>query len=92
MNIKLSDNLRIKRYDAMNIIIEQDVIRKKKETEEEYIDQQILGYYPTVESALRGVINKGLLESKVNTLEEYINDIRRIKDDLKREVASECEV
>lgn len=89
MNIKLSDNLRIKRYDERNIVIEQDIVSEKKKTKEKYISQKVLGYYPTVETALEDVVNTGLLERDVSTLEQYINDIRLVKDELKREVRSE---
>ena len=53
MNYKLTEEFGIKRVDPNNWGIYQVVTRKRKETEEVYQDEKILGYAGDLESAYR---------------------------------------
>ena len=92
INIPLRDDLRIRRWDDRNIIIEQDQIHKKRKTGEEYEVQIILGYYNTLESAVLSAIERGYLEGDVNTLEDYLNDLERVKREIIKGVVDNYEI
>jgi len=68
----VTDEVRITRHDVYNISIEQltEVTKKSGEVKQEW---QTIGYYPDVNTALKGVIRKNLIvdEKEVKSIESY---------------------
>ena len=68
----VTDEVRITRHDIYNISIEQltEVTKKSGEVKQEW---QTIGYYPDVNTALKGVIRKNLIvdEKEVKSIESY---------------------
>ena len=83
--IKLSEDYGIG-SDEMNIILYQRKVNQKEETKnfgKEYYSP--IGYYSSIESVLRALINKQIqinlaeqtsLESLINSVETYVNLLR----------------
>jgi len=68
----VTDEVRITRHDVYNISIEQltEVTKKSGEVKQEW---QTIGYYPDVNTALKGVIRKNLIvdEKEVKSIGSY---------------------
>jgi uncharacterized protein (DUF927 family) len=94
--IKLSEDYGIG-SDEFNIILYQRKVNQREDTKnfgKEYYS--VIGYYSSVESLLKGLINKQIqinlaeqttLESLVNSVETYVNllknDVQLVVDSLK---------
>lgn len=66
--------------DGTQFILQKQVEAEKKDTKEKYIRKDNVGYYPSLETALKGCLHKILLEEvqeKTMTLKEVIEVIER---------------
>ena len=66
--------------DGTQFILQKFVEAEKKDTKEKYIRKDNVGYYPSLEMALKGCLHKILLEEvqeKTMTLKEVIEVIER---------------
>lgn len=66
--------------DGTQFILQKQVEAEKKDTKEKYIRKDNIGYYPSLEMALKGCLHKILLEEvqeKTMTLKEVIEVIER---------------
>lgn len=64
--------------DGTQFILQKLVEAEKKDTKEKYIRKDNVGYYPSLETALKGCLHKILLEEvqeKTMTLKEVIEVI-----------------
>lgn len=66
--------------DGTQFILQKQVEAEKKDTKEKYIRKDNVGYYPSLETALKGCLHKILLEEvqeKTMTLKEVIELIEK---------------
>lgn len=66
--------------DGTQFILQKQVEAEKKDTKEKYIRKDNVGYYPSLETALKGCLHKILLEEvqeKTMTLKEVIEVIEK---------------
>lgn len=66
--------------DGTQFILQKLVEAEKKDTKEKYIRKDNVGYYPSLEMALKGCLHKILLEEvqeKTMTLKEVIEVIEK---------------
>ena len=66
--------------DGAQFILQKSVEAEKKDTKEKYIRKDNVGYYPSLEMALKGCLHKILLEEvqeKTMTLKEVVEVIER---------------
>ena len=66
--------------DGTQFILQKFVEAEKKDTKEKYIRKDNVGYYPSLETALKGCLHKILLEEvqeKTMTLKEVIELIEK---------------
>lgn len=66
--------------DGTQFILQKLVEAEKKDTKEKYIRKDNVGYYPSLETALKGCLHKILLEEvqeKTMTLKEVIEVIEK---------------
>ena len=66
--------------DGTQFILQKQVEAEKKDTKEKYIRKDNVGYYPSLEMALKGRLHKILLEEvqeKTMTLKEVIEVIEK---------------
>lgn len=66
--------------DGTQFILQKSVEAEKKGTKEKYIRKDNVGYYPSLEMALKGCLHKILLEEvqeKTMTLKEVVEVIER---------------
>lgn len=79
--IQITETIRIRKFDELNLVIEilKPVINKK--TKEEKSEWKREGYYDSLKLALNGVLKKELLDipEKNITIENVINEIKRIE-------------
>ena len=96
--IKLSEDYTLS-ADSMNIILHQRKVNRKEGSKnygKEYYS--VIGYYGSIDSVLRALINKQIqvnlaeqtsLESLINSVETYVNllrdDVQLVVDSLKGE-------
>lgn len=72
--------------DGTQFILQKQVEAEKKDTKEKYIRKDNAGYYPSLETALKGCLHKILLEEvqeKTMTLKEVIEVIEKFNLTLK---------
>lgn len=84
--LQINDKLRIRRLDDKNIIIEElngNIVNKH--TKEARAGWQWRGYYGTLESALKGILSKQLLDSIDDeiTLKEVLDKIEQVRQEIK---------
>ena len=72
MNVKLDNIFSVKRFDANNLALVEEVSRTKKDSDEKYLDDKVHGYYSTLEGALRGYHKHKVKQSDCKSLEEVI--------------------
>lgn len=85
MKIMITDKLGIRRLDANNIIVFENRVMKKKDTDEEYVNEVTLGYHPTIQSCARSIERKlqATLEGNdINVLLKEVNALRESIDSL----------
>lgn len=72
--------------DGTQFILQKQVEAEKKDTKEKYIRKDNVGYYPSLETALKGCLHKILLEEvqeKTMTLKEVIEVIEKFHFSIK---------
>ncbi|MBP1971608.1 hypothetical protein J2Z83_003759 [Virgibacillus natechei] len=72
------DNVRIKEYDSMNVIVERFEETYNPFEKENISKWQLKGYFPTVFDALKGISrNEWLIDYKaVHDLKSYLYEVR----------------
>ena len=84
--LQINDKLRIRRTDEKNLVIEEysDKIVNPR-TKEITSGWQWCGYYGTLESALKGILSKQLLDSIDDeiTLKEVLDKIEQVRQEIK---------
>jgi hypothetical protein len=84
MKIKLNEQYQV-RGIPMNFILEEKKIRKEgKNIGEEY--WQEIGYYPTLESLLRGIATRHLQTTETNGIELLISEIKTFTKSVKEQI------
>lgn len=76
--IKLIENYFVD-ADEMQYILKQSVTRQKKNSDETYSAENIIGYYPSMKSTVNALITiiarKAIINNEVSDLKEYIKQI-----------------
>lgn len=83
--IKLKNNYFIE-SDGTQLILKQKKTAKRKDTEEEYEKEDVLGYYLTLQMAFEGYMRNVILENvkeKDMQIENVIEMIKELKEEFK---------
>ncbi|RWQ72960.1 hypothetical protein [Bacillus cereus] len=80
MNVQINDDYRLI-SDKHNVILQEKYEKVDNETKEKTgkFDFKDVGYYPTVEMALKGFLRKATLNSKATNLKELLEEIKSIR-------------
>ncbi|MGX5594657.1 hypothetical protein [Bacillus cereus] len=80
MNVQINDDYRLI-SDKHNVILQEKYEKVDNETKEKTgkFDFKDVGYYPTVEMALKGFLKKATLNSKATNLQELLEEIKSIR-------------
>ncbi len=77
MNIKIDENYSLKSDDRNVILIENKVVQDGKNKGKEY--EENIGFYPTVQAAMKGYLRLQTNKSDATTIKELIADVERIE-------------
>lgn len=86
MKVKLDGNVYLESDDQQFLLKEytgKTYTNKKGEEIEAYRN---LGYYGTIQQAIKGIVKKKLLESDATTLQELRNDVSNLKEMIERKI------
>lgn len=61
------------------------VTRTKKDTNEQYEDEEVVGYYSTLSSAIVGLLKYEVNSSEAQTLKDLVEDYEQIKKKILKE-------
>lgn len=80
MNVQINEDYRLI-SDKHNVILQEKYEKVDNETKEKTgkFNFKDVGYYPTVEMALKGFLKKATLNSKANNLKELLEEIKSIR-------------
>jgi hypothetical protein len=78
MRVVLSNGYGFKRIDDRNIAVFKVAKRKRKDTNEEYDFDDILGYHPVIETAIKSIQKKSQIDLKSNNIDELIEEIKNL--------------
>lgn len=78
MYLELDEEFVIKTLDPNNLGLCQKIVKKNKETNEEYDDLKIIGYYGTLEVALKGYLKYKIRFSEVDTADRLMELIENV--------------
>lgn len=84
MKIKVEDKTYIE-SDGMQYIVKRytgNITTDKKGDERE--GYQVLGYYGTIESLIKGLYNKKMYESKATTLKQLLEESKKVSREIKQ--------
>lgn len=80
MSLQIGDNLYLGMFDERNMCLYREITRKDKESGEEVAVKDYLGYYPNLEYALKHILQKKLMYSKLTAgMEQVLKDIEEYK-------------
>ena len=89
--MNITNNLRIRKYDDRNVVIEEHVTNVNPKTQKEASSWKFKGFYPNARSALQAILDKDMLSDveEVKTLTAYHkaikNERQQLKDIIERE-------
>lgn len=75
--------------DGMNLVVYKVIDRKKKDTDEKYQDEVILGYHSTVESVFKGLLKHKLKNNDAKSVKELLDYVKKVEAEV-MEVARGC--
>ena len=78
MYLELDEEFVVKTLDPNNLGLCQKVVRKNKDTKEDYEDLKVIGYYGTLEVALKGYLKYKIRFSEVDTADRLIELIENV--------------
>ncbi|WKV24043.1 hypothetical protein PSYJYH_000008 [Bacillus phage PSYJ-YH] len=78
MNIQLGENFKII-SNEYNIILQEKYEKEKNRVKTGEYGFKDIGYYPTLDKALKGFTNKSILKSEATSLEELSKELKEIK-------------
>lgn len=80
MNVQINEDYRLI-SDKHNVILQEKYGKVDNETKEKTgkYDFKDVGYYPTLEMALKGFVKKATLNSKATNLKELLEEIKSVK-------------
>lgn len=65
--------------DSMNVVLSRKQKRKNKKTGESCFEWRVVGYFSSLQSALRELINQGVRDTKLKDLETVVAKINRLE-------------
>lgn len=82
--IYISDDLRVYRSDDKNVILERHSKKFSIRDQEEVESWGIVGYFRNIHGALEKIIKNDMLldEDKINNLDEYVQEIRTVRENI----------
>lgn len=82
--IYISDDLRVYRSDDKNVILERHSKKFSIRDQEEVESWGIVGYFRNIHGALEKIIKNDMLldENEIKNLDEYVQELRRIREDI----------
>lgn len=85
MALEIGDNLYLGVLDERNLTVYKEVVKKDKNTGEEVVTKDYLGYYPNLEYALKDILKQKLMQTELengmaNVLKEieYHNKLAKV--------------
>lgn len=82
MRIELDNNYIVKRMDENNLTLCQVVERTKQDTGDIYQDDKVIGYYNSIQSALKGYVKYSLRGKDFTKVEQVIKDIELLHEEI----------
>lgn len=79
------NNYGIKALDV-GLCVYKNVTRTKKGTNDTYTDEEIVGYYGTLPSALIGLLKYEMNSSEANTIKQLVDDYKKLEKQILQEV------
>ena len=82
--IYISDDLRVYRSDDKNVILERHSKKFSVRDQEAVESWGIVGYFRNIHGALEKIIKNDMLldENEIKNLDEYVQELRRIREDI----------
>ena len=82
--IYISDDLRVYRSDDSNVILEMFTRKYSNRFKKEIEKWTIVGYFRNIHGALEKIIKNDMLidENKVSNLDEYIQELRTVRENI----------
>ncbi|WP_163258382.1 hypothetical protein [Bacillus paranthracis] len=88
MNIQINEDYKLV-SDKYNVILQEKYEKEDKQRNKTgQFDYKDVGYYPSVEQALKGFVRKATLNSKASNLKELTEEIRVLHDTIKEATIS----
>jgi len=78
MNIQIGEKYKIT-SDAYNVVINQKYQKEAKEGEEPKCDYKAIGFYPNLEKACIGLLDKDLRDSEATSIKDLMLEIKSAK-------------
>lgn len=78
MKIQLDKEYGIKRLDANNLVVYKLVERTKKEDKSKYMDEEVLGFYSTLQVALKGYVKHSTRNCDCQSVAELLEKLEEI--------------
>lgn len=82
MRIELENNYVVKRLDDNNLVLCQVVERTKKDTNEKYQDDKVIGYYQSIQSALKGYVKYSTRLSDYTDIKQVLEHLDSIHNEI----------
>lgn len=67
--------------DSLNVILSKKFKRTSRNGKA-YEDWDAVGYYSTIEAALKGMVDKGVKETQLKDVKHFIAEIEKLKRDI----------
>jgi hypothetical protein len=89
--MNITNNLRIRKYDDRNVVIEEYVTNINPKTQKEASSWKFKGFYSNARNALQAIIDKDMLSDveEVKTLTAYQKAIENEREQLKHTIERE---
>ncbi|OOZ76565.1 hypothetical protein BHL35_25410 [Bacillus cereus] len=78
MNIQIGEKYKIT-SDTYNVVINQKYQKEAKEGEEPKYDYKPIGFYPNLEKACIGLLDKDLRDSEATSIKDLMLEIKNAK-------------
>ncbi len=78
MNIQIGEKYKIT-SDAYNVVINQKYQKEAKEGEEPKYEYKAIGFYPNLEKACIGLLDKDLRDSEATSIKDLMLEIKSAK-------------
>jgi hypothetical protein len=76
------------RADEVQFILCESVVRKSKKDQSEYVGEETLGFYPTLQSLCKGLIKICMLRSVSDWRVDSLKDVIKVAEEVEKKLES----